>query len=64
MSTGTMNESVMDAEISPSLSIDRAANATLAPFFPNNSAVALPMPEEAPVTITTLSSIFIPEHLQ
>jgi hypothetical protein len=33
----------------------RAARTTLLPFRANSSAVALPIPEDAPVTITTLS---------
>jgi len=38
-----------------SRSAERAAITTLLPCLANLSAVALPMPDEAPVTITTLS---------
>jgi hypothetical protein len=33
----------------------RAARTTLLPFKANSHAIAFPIPEEAPVTITTLS---------
>jgi len=42
-----------------SLSFDLAASTTLAPFLARSTAVASPIPDEAPVTMATLSFIFI-----
>ncbi|KQR22920.1 hypothetical protein ASF71_07060 [Deinococcus sp. Leaf326] len=59
MSVGTASEPGRRASSSASRSLERAASATFAPCCVNSSATARPMPEDAPVTSTTLFRISI-----
>src|SRR5208283_1009078 len=59
MSAVTTNDPGSVSDIAFSLSVDRAARATFAPFFERSRAVSRPIPPDAPVTMTTLSCISI-----
>ena len=58
-SVSTTKTSFISFAMCSSLSCERAAKTTLAQYWDNNLAVASPIPDEAPVTMTTLSLIFM-----
>ena len=59
MSAGTATESLSFLESCSSFFFERATSASFAPFSDRSFAVAYPIPDEAPVTITTLFLISI-----
>ncbi len=60
ISVGLANDPESSDEMLASLSFERATSATLAPFAARSRAVANPIPDDAPVTMTTLPSILTP----
>lgn len=53
MSVGTVKELGSSADSRSNFSFDRETRASFAPCFARSFAVARPIPEEAPVMITT-----------